>query len=215
MARIPPTISRRRDRRGRFNPRGHFEAFNGKLRRVRPLPTFKPKPVITEAAREAPARPVPAVPEAPAREAPKKPEQAPVEPRAIPAPSVKKRKASRLRDAAYTTWFKAMGAGFGASLEDLRNAKSPDLLSDDLEEYAAPAAFYSNQSGLLGRVKWQGIVPLEQLIEDLNIALQFAGEEMEAFDFRDAYEVWEYKYQVIEQVGEGDPRVIEEIRDSR
>lgn len=94
----------------------------------------------------------------------------------------------------------------------MRGAESPDLLSEDLEQFAAPAAFYSNQSGLLGRVRFKGVVGLEILIDKLNLVLQFTGEETRDFDFRNVYENWEYRYQVIETIGPTD-RVIEERRD--
>lgn len=97
--------------------------------------------------------------------------------------------------------------------EEMKGAESPDLLSEDLEEFAAPAAFYSNQSGLLGRVRWRGVRPLDALFDELNSKLQFAGEESADFDFRLVYSSWEYRYQVIETLGPTD-RIITEVNDS-
>lgn len=105
-----------------------------------------------------------------------------------------------VRGARYRTWFKAMGIGMGGSLSDLRGQDSPDLLGGDLEDYAAPAAFYSSQSGLLGKVVWEGIVGLDVLIAELNEVLQFTGEEISGFDFRFVYDAWEYEYQVTESI---------------
>lgn len=98
-----------------------------------------------------------------------------------------------------------------------RNVKSPDLLQDyesEDEGYAVPGAFFSNQGSLLGRVKWNGIIPLETLIGRLNFQLQFLGEEANDFDFRQAYSSWSYKYQVIESIGPTD-RVVEFQQDRR
>jgi hypothetical protein len=86
-------------------------------------------------------------------------------------------------------------------LREMARAESPDLLGEDLEEYGAPAAFYSNQSGILGQVRWGGIIPLEVLIDKLNLKLQFVGEESRDFDFRSAYSQWTYRYQVVESIG--------------
>jgi len=108
----------------------------------------------------------------------------------------------RLRGAKYSTWFKAMGTSRGGTIADMRGAaESPDLLGGDLAGYAAPAAFYSNQSGILGAVKFAGVVSLGELIGRLNQALQFAGEEAPSFDFMTAYDSWEYSYQIVGEIG--------------
>lgn len=91
----------------------------------------------------------------------------------------------------YHTWFKAFGT-FG----DLRDmGDSPTLLGEmeELEDMDVPAAFYS--SAKLGKVKWPGIKPLAELIEELGDAV-FGGA-----DFRDIYPRWEYRYYVAEGVG--------------
>jgi hypothetical protein len=132
-------------------------------------------------------------------------------PPVTPAPTRTARPTGRA-GAKLTTWFKALGTT--GSISDMRGAESPDLLSQDLEDFAAPRAWYSNQGGLLGRVRWQGEIGLEILIDRLNIALQFAGEESGDFDFRVAYPRWEYRYQIIETIGPTS-RVLSEIKDSR
>lgn len=124
---------------------------------------------------------------------------------------VTQREPTQRKGAVYSTWFRAMGSS--GTLKGMQGAKSPDLIREDLEDDAAPSAFYSNQSGILGRVKWDGIIPLESLIDNLNFKLQFAGEESKSFDFRKAYRSWSYRYQVIERLGQLD-RIILEYRDS-
>ena len=119
----------------------------------------------------------------------------------------------RKRGASYSTWFKAMGTV--GLLADMRDADSPDLLGDELPDFPAPRAFYSQQSDLLGKVKWQGVKPLGELIGELNNALQFVGEEVDGFDFRTVYDQWEFRYQIAENVGgpEGVTTIIiDEIR---
>lgn len=110
---------------------------------------------------------------------------------------------SRTRGARYTSWFRAQGT-MGSTMTDETYARMQRMLEEDLEEdiAAAPAAFYSNQSGLLGKVRWRGIKILDEILESLNIKLQFRGEEIEGFDFRDIYSRWEYRYQVIETIGQ-------------
>lgn len=93
----------------------------------------------------------------------------------------------------YSTWFKAFGT-FG----DLRDAgDSPPLLGEmeELEDFDVPAAFYS--SGILGKVKWDGNISRETLIDRLNSAASWNPQ-----DFRDVYPKWEYRYYVAEQVGD-------------
>lgn len=103
------------------------------------------------------------------------------------------------RAAVYSTWFRAVGTM--GSLDEMRGGHSPDLMRDDIEDAPAAAAFYSNEGTVLGRVKWDGIRPLDELIADLNTKLQYEGEEVRGFDFRDVYERWEYRYQVVETFG--------------
>lgn len=99
----------------------------------------------------------------------------------------------------YATYFKAFGT-MGDS-NDMRMGGSPSILREDIEEQAAPAAFYSNQSGILGKVKWEGRVSLDTIIAELNEHLQYLGEENKGFDFREVYRHWEYRYQVVRFVG--------------
>lgn len=107
-----------------------------------------------------------------------------------------------------STWFKAMGTMM--DLEEMRSsADSPPLLLEVDEELPIRKAFYSKENQVLGQVKRKGVVPLGRWIRDLNVALQFVNEEMEGFDFRLAYDEWEYTYQVIETIGGID---IERIR---
>lgn len=108
----------------------------------------------------------------------------------------------RLRGATYDTYFKAMGImGTKELFANMRDGESPSLLEEDDDRLPIPAAFYSQQSGVLGKVKWQGIVPLDDLVEELNGALQFVGEEISGFDFREAYDYWELTYRVFERIG--------------
>lgn len=184
----------RRNKKGRFAKYGTYQSINGKLSKIKPQPRPpRPAPVARPAGR--------------AREI----ERPPSRPRGERVPTVTRpaRPSGRL-GAKFSTWFRAIGSA--GNLRDMRGAESPDLLSEDLEQFAAPAAFYSNQSGLLGRVRFKGVVGLEILIDKLNLVLQFTGEETRDFDFRNVYENWEYRYQVIETIGPTD-RVIEERRD--
>lgn len=210
MARKPP----RRDRKGRFNKRGHFISQNGRLVRVVFVRRRASGPAGTTAA------PGPAPATAAAGSAPdsaglvEAPSAAPPtrEPPRVPAPRTRLEQTDRA-GATYTTFFKAMGtSGDLRVIEGAPKGKSPDVFRETLEDLGAPGAFYSNQSGLLGRVKWEGIVPLETLFDELNLKLQFIGEETAGFDFRLAYREWSYKYQVIETLGPTD-RIILEIAD--
>ncbi|MHB1059783.1 MAG: hypothetical protein ACYC0F_18060 [Rhodanobacter sp.] len=117
---------------------------------------------------------------------------------------------TKLRAAKYDTWFKATGTMGG--LKDLSDPYNRGLLDEDLEDFAAPAQFYSNQGTVLGRVKWTGIVPPEDLIAELNLKLQYEGEEIPGFDFRDVYSRWDYTYQIVESIG-GVPTRIYRQRD--
>lgn len=110
-----------------------------------------------------------------------------------------------------STWFKA----WGSDGVDISGAESPDILNEDMDDFAAPRAFYSNQGALLGRVKFDGVVELEDLIEQLNDRLQFFGEEREDFDFRAVYARWDYKYQVIATRGPTDEIVVQKRQRSR
>lgn len=129
------------------------------------------------------------------------------------APEVRQVSAPTSRKGAtYSTWFKAMGTMGTAA--DLKDPYLSNLLTEDLEEFSAPAQFYSNQSGLLGQVRWKGNIPLEILIDKLNVQLQYIGDESPDFDFRSAYWRWSYKYQVIESLGPTD-RVVFSSEDSK
>lgn len=187
----------RRTKSGKFSKRGKYVAIEGRLVR------FDIGPIPSQEYRIRPGRPTE---RARARDG----SGAGGGPLLVPGPIISENPTER-RGARYSTWFKALGTA--GRREDMRGAESPDLLSEDLEEFAAPAAFYSNMSGLLGQVRFRGVVPLENLIDKLNVQLQFAGEESRDFDFRNAYASWEYRYQVIESLGPAD-RVITEIRDS-
>lgn len=133
-----------------------------------------------------------------------------------PAPSpagpggvVVQRPRSLRKAARYETWFKAMGTT--GELEDLRG-RSPDIVNEVVEEYGAPAAWYSTQ--ILGQVRFKGELALEFLIDELNSKLQFVGEGPADFDFRRDYPQWSYRYQVIEYIGPTE-RVVAEASDSR
>lgn len=107
---------------------------------------------------------------------------------------------TRTGGARYTTWFRAQGT-MGEAPRDEAYARMAAMLDEDIEETPAPAAFYSNQGTILKRVRWPGIKPLDDIIDDLNDKLQFKGEETPDFDFRDIYSRWEYRYQVVETFG--------------
>lgn len=149
---------------------------------------------------------------APRRAGPPRATPRPGPPRTVPATPVPTPVAppTTRRGARYSTWFRAMGTMGSAA--DLKDPYLQNLLEDNLEEFGAPAQFYSNQGGLLGQVKFAGRVPLEVLIDRLNLALQFVGEESRDFDFRIAYRRWSYRYQIIETLGPTD-HVIEEASD--
>lgn len=86
---------------------------------------------------------------------------------------------------------------------EVPKGESPPLLDmiEELDDFAAPAAFYSNNPEYLGRVVWEDFKPLEELIDELNVALQFVGEEVEGFDFRRFYDEWQFVYQIVEKIG--------------
>lgn len=176
------------DRKGNFQNTGPFYAY-------RALPQ-RTAPSKRGGARAGPA-PAPAT-----------------EPTRTPAPATTPRVVAPARrtGAKYTTWFKAAGSterdmGFGDSYKQ-------GLMEEENEEFAAPKMFFSNQGALLGKVKFKGIVPLNDLIDSLNEKLQFLGEEVKDFDFRTYYTRWSYNYQVVESLGPTD-RIIDESRDSR
>lgn len=92
------------------------------------------------------------------------------------------------------------------SRRDLHTYKSDDLIFDtdvenEEEGYAVPGIFYSNQGHILGQVKFDGIIPVEDLIAMCNDKIQFLGEEAPEFDFRRAYSHWEWKWEIREQIG--------------
>jgi len=96
----------------------------------------------------------------------------------------------RLRGAQYSTWFKAMGA-FKAG----RMGESPTLMLEmDELGFDVPDVFYSQ--AITGRVKFDGIVSLEYVINHLNSRAPWDGE-----DFRDIYPRWEYTYRIVESIG--------------
>lgn len=82
----------------------------------------------------------------------------------------------------------------------------PDKDHLDREFFTIPA--------LLGRMKWDGIVPLAALIREVNERIQIRGRERSDTDFRNDYRHFSYHYQIIEHVGSND-RVVFEARDSR
>lgn len=226
-----------RDATGKFSPTGQYILLFGKLTNIRdqritssgksdsrgnfvrlgnqifPLQTEPGKAFQTDLRTEAPldAAPAPARTTAP-----------PTFQRAPPAPLER-------ANANYTTWFKAMGTI--GSLEELGNApkdQSPDLLHEDLEDFTAPAAWYSNQNALFGKVIWKpgdrlplirgvyddGIVPYDDLIRELNLRLQ-GGDDDPNFDFRVVYDRWSLRYQVLERFGDGEPRPVVTFEDGR
>lgn len=189
---MPSIGIRRRTKSGRFSKRGKFVAYQGRLI------LYKTYSVVG--------------PPAPTKRAPATAATAPAtaEPRLqVPEP-IRTAPESGRKGGRFTTWFRALGTM--GTLQEMRGAESPDLLGEDLEEFGAPAAFYSNQGGLLGQVRFRGVIPLEVLIDRLNIKLQFVGEESGDFDFRTAYSKWEYRYQIVETLGPTDT-VIEERTD--
>jgi len=111
------------------------------------------------------------------------------------------------RAARYSTWFKAVGS-VGPIIA---GADSPKLLEQTAEGAAVPQGFYSNQSSIMGQVRWGGIVPLKTLVEDLNKQLQEYGEEIEGFDFRHFYQTWEYRYYIVERFAGEDTIVVEDM----
>lgn len=108
----------------------------------------------------------------------------------------------RRRGARYSTWFRAVGT-MGRDLAKMRGGPSPTLLEEDFtdDEITWPGAFYSSESGLLGRVKWEGVMPLEAIIDELNMRLQVFGAFDPNFDFRLVYSQWEYKYEIFAHIG--------------
>jgi hypothetical protein len=111
-----------------------------------------------------------------------------IRPQPFPTRGIEKRRGS-----VYTTWFKAqglMGKG-GRGWDEYERMK---YALDDIEvDSNAPGAFYSHH--ILGRIKWPGIVPVEELILRLNDVGGWEG------DFRDIYDNWSYEYQVVESIG--------------
>lgn len=98
----------------------------------------------------------------------------------------------------YFTWFRAAGSMGEGSFKDLYREFGADSIA---EEISAPTIWFSNQSALLGQVRFDGVVPLDVLFARLNSGLQFVGEETPHFDFRREYSTWSWKYQVEERVG--------------
>lgn len=189
-----------RDRFGRFNPRGTYKAISGSLVKLKGF--RKPHAVTDQEALDPTPSGLPPGPHerAPGARAGPSPER--------PDATVDERRTSR-KGATYATYFRALGTF--ANNADVYNR---DLIYSDVDEIGAPAAWYSNQGLILGQVKWRGIVALEELLDRLNLALQFAGEEIAGFDFRNVYPVWSFKYQVVEFLGPTE-RVIKEFQDSR
>lgn len=179
----------RRDRFGRFNPRGHYYATKaGVLRR---LPAYRKRAPKVEA-----RRPQPALPRGAAVE-PAAPAPAPVAP--------PRTTASGRTGAKISTWFKAAGTMETDGRITYSDSYKRGLMDEDYEDprvgYAVPGMFFSNQGALLGQVKFSGEVPLEDLLALLNERLQFLGEEAPEFDFRKVYAHWEYSYAVKETIG--------------
>lgn len=177
----------RRNRFGNFSKSGRYYAIRGELHK---LPQYRLKaPAPNSRRRVQPPR-------APAPE-PR---------RATTTALVEKAAGSEFRRGAkYSTWFKAAGSVEKDRRMTFADSYAQGLMDEDVESeeegYAIPALFFSNQGGLLGQVKFDGIIPLETLIGRLNLKLQFLGEESPDFDFRIAYPRWEYKYQIIETLG--------------
>lgn len=174
----PKIIIIRRNARGQFSRSGQYTIKAGKLVKIPPSPRRRARRRARPAAR---------------------------------APEARETHAYTTRKGAtYTTLFKAMGTDASkAEFGQMQGGDSPSLLNEPLdEESGAPAAFYSNQSLYLGRVKFKGIVSLDTLLDKLNEALQAVGQEVDGFDFMKTYRHWSYKYQVIEHLGPTD-RVID------
>lgn len=255
ISRKKPATSRPvwRDSRGRFNPRGHFQAVGKALVRLRgptrkkrgkKLPRakqppkwrtktgklsargtylkvgkslikyrgFKTRKILSSGPRRAAPprrrRAARVEPAPPVEEAPE------IEPVSLVGPVSKPtvKPPSGRAGATYYTYFRAFGT-FGSRAE-MTGRDSPDVLDYDVDEIDAPAAFYSNQSGIMGQVRWEGIVGLSELIARLNARLQYAESRSDGFDFRDEYPVWSYRWHVVEKIGPT-TRVIDEHSDSR
>lgn len=111
------------------------------------------------------------------------------------------------------TIFKAAGSSnprAGGRRRDPFFASDPTTVSQPPPGMiSGPFAFYSNQGIGLGRVKFDGQVPVETLIARLNKNLYiFDRKGRGPIDFRAAYPRWEYTYFVIEQVLGGGDRII-------
>lgn len=124
------------------------------------------------------------------------------------------------RGAKYFTMFKAEGSlGTRKDLHPKElKGESPSILQDDIDDYeegnyAAPAAFFSQQ--YLRKVKFEGILEVELLIDELNSKLQYVGEEEPDFDFRKVYDYWSYNYEVHEKYGGTSVIVARESKRSR
>lgn len=188
-----------RDKRGRFNPKGHFKVVNGKLKNLRSgsqrrsrsgafdpegdfvargkrLERLHPAERTGRATGRPPARGRPPAP-VPA------PRPEPLGPRFRPPGRI-------------VTYFSAMGSMGPLSELGGPNGSPPILFVDD-PDFPAPLAFYSRQGSVMGQVRWEGRISLESLIARLNTQLQFFGEEVRGFDFRSAYNSWSYRYQVV------------------
>lgn len=86
----------------------------------------------------------------------------------------------KLEDFSKVTFFKAKGHFLNSELP-------PGIIS-------APTAFYS--TSFLNKALWKGVVSEEELVRQLNDALNILSEPGKSSDFRKVYHRWEYRYQV-------------------
>ena len=95
------------------------------------------------------------------------------------------------------TYFRAQGTV--GELDVYQAELFDEVIDDDTGVYLG--SFFSNQPGVLGQVKFNGRIDVDEMIGMLNDALQPRGERTEGFDFRNVYPQWRYKWQVVETLG--------------
>lgn len=143
----------------------------------------------------------------------------PIKKEAQPPERVARRRGVPAHLVEYRTFFKAAGT----MRPDLNPPEDPFGMYPDTQDpppfgegTTGPAYFYSNSAttGGTGQVYWEGIVPLERLISDLNWSLYITDKQGRHRDFRSVYPRWSLRYIVIERVsaaGSASDRIIEDI----
>jgi hypothetical protein len=86
--------------------------------------------------------------------------------------------------------------------------RTPELFEQLPGGLFGPERFVSNEGTILGRVRFEGWLGLEELFGMLNAVLNITDEKGRGKDFRRVYKNWGYRYSLRERVAGGASRIV-------